>query len=186
LPSSFLAYPSPPTITVHALPGTHHAILSGFKQSLDLYRQQQYIKTIVDQSTSSLEGPYPFYASPRGRLPRLRPANSLLLFCNSFLFVIDTGANRFIVNDQSLFTTFKPCSGVVIRVLGVTHCRSRGLELSNSISSLTLLQFKTLFIFRPPPLICSLHSSSYSNSTSFSTSATSLPTDKTTWRIKEF
>jgi hypothetical protein len=32
---------------------------------------------------------------------------------SSLAACVNTGANRFIVNDQSLFTTFKPCSGVV-------------------------------------------------------------------------
>jgi hypothetical protein len=105
-----------PQVAVHALPGTNHAILFNGKPSLDVHRQQRYVKTVVNNAITASEGSGHYYASPANI-----SANQLLTtepYCfvadtNSFPFVIDTGANRFIVNDRSLFTSFKPQSGLV-------------------------------------------------------------------------
>jgi hypothetical protein len=95
-----------PQTAVHALPGTNHAILFNGKPSLDVHCQQRYAS----------EGSGHFYASPANVPPD--PLLTAEPYCfvadtDSFPFVIDTGANRFIVNDRSLFTSFKPQSGLV-------------------------------------------------------------------------
>jgi hypothetical protein len=105
-----------PQTAVHALPGTNHAILFNGKPSLDVHHQQRYVETVINNSITASEGSGHFYASPANVPPD--PLLTAEPYCfvadtDSFPFVIDTGANWFIVNDRSLFTSFKPQSGLV-------------------------------------------------------------------------
>jgi hypothetical protein len=104
-----------PSLTAYALPGTNHAFLSGGGPSLDSHHQQSYLETALRNSmTTRLNTPY--FADTANALPD--PGLSAEPYCfvadtDSFPFIIDTGANRFIINDKSLFTTFIPRTGLV-------------------------------------------------------------------------
>ena len=119
---SALVFTSTPTI--YSLPGANHALISGSIPSLDATRQQKYIQTIVQRTTelkfSSSNHPIALSAdtTPDDSLP-------MLPFCfiadtDSFPFVLDSGANRFIVNDATLFQTFAQQSGRVKGIGGKT------------------------------------------------------------------
>jgi hypothetical protein len=93
--------------TVHSLPGTSYAIISG-RASLDKTRQHQHINTVIQQIVKSVRTPEPSSAmsSKANWLPDKSPLS--LPFCfvadtDSFPFVLDSGANRFIINNASLF-----------------------------------------------------------------------------------
>jgi hypothetical protein len=104
-----------PSTAVYILPGTNHAIISGGAPSLDSVRQQHLIDTVIQVSTTSNDEPYfalPIEgASPPESLPT--QPYCFVADTDSFPFVLDSGANRFIVNDPTLFSSFKPKLGLV-------------------------------------------------------------------------
>jgi hypothetical protein len=121
------------------LPGTNHAILFNGKPSLDVHRQQCYVETIVNNSITASEGSGHYYASPANVSPDLLLTAEPYCFVadtDSFPFLINTGANRFIVNSWSLFTSFKPQSGLV-KGIGGTPVPLSGIGTIEALFDLT-------------------------------------------------
>jgi hypothetical protein len=110
-PSYSLAFPLPPKWLSMHCPAPITKILFNGKPSLDAHCQQRYVETIVNNSITASEGSGHYYASPANVFPDALLTTKPYCFVadtDSFPFVIKTGANRFIVNDRSLFTSFKP------------------------------------------------------------------------------
>jgi hypothetical protein len=103
---------------VDALPGTNHPIIPG-EASLDLTRQRAYVNAAVNASVSTSSGPTDPTAldataknSPDAKLLRCLPY-CFVADTNSIPFVLDTGANRVIINNVKLFKHFKSRKGNV-------------------------------------------------------------------------
>ena len=86
--------------TVHALPGTNYSMIKGVHTN-DTSRQLRYAKTILQQTTSSTSLP----STPSPSPPEPPPStirNEPICFVvdtDSITYAVDTGANRFILND---------------------------------------------------------------------------------------
>jgi hypothetical protein len=114
---SLLALSFVGTSTVHSLPGTNYAIISD-STSLDKTRQHQYVDTVIQQAVGSALNPGTPTAMPSDTTRASHESILSLPFCfvadtNSFPFVLDSGANRFIVNDATLFRSFNKQDGLV-------------------------------------------------------------------------
>ena len=119
---SFFTFASTPT--VYSLPGANHALISGCKPSLDATRQQNYIRTIIKRTTESKYGSdhQTIVQSADAALDDHLPTRPFCFIADtdSFPFVLDSGANRFIINDATLFHTFVKQSGRVKGIGGKT------------------------------------------------------------------
>ena len=120
----------------YAIPGTNYAFLGGH-QSNDLGRQNKYIKTIIDgfrrksdnddnPSCNSAEQNINNVATTTP-LTSVSPSTALKNepFCfvvdtDSIPFILDTGANRIIVNDAKLLSCLSPSTTKVKGIEG--HC----------------------------------------------------------------
>jgi hypothetical protein len=108
----------------YALPGTSYALLPGETPSLDTSRQDQYIHNVVETTIA----PFRSSNSSTFALPALDPPSpdaSLATqpYCfiadtDSFPFILDSGANRFIANDPTLFSTLVKKSGAGVKGIG--------------------------------------------------------------------
>ena len=120
----------------YALPGTNHALLSN-QPSRDNSRQQAYVQTSIDNMTSATSN----QAADR---PTGLPANTEIdanrrttPYCfvadtDSIPYIVDSGANRVILNDAKLFKSFTAQRGAVKGVGGnpVSIIGTGTLELS--------------------------------------------------------
>jgi hypothetical protein len=114
---SLLVLPFATIPSVHSLPGTNYAIVSG-RTSLDKARQFQSIDTVIRQVVASVrttDTPAAM-SSETSKAPSEPPLS--LPFCfvadtDSFPFILDSGANRFIINDATLFRSFTKQDGLV-------------------------------------------------------------------------
>jgi hypothetical protein len=103
--------------TVHSLPGTNYAITSD-RLSLDNARQHRYVDTIIRQAVDSARTTGAPSAMSSEANSLLDQSVLSLPFCfvadtDSFPFVLDSGANRFIVNNATLFRSFNKQDGLV-------------------------------------------------------------------------
>ena len=100
---------------VYALPGTNHALISS-ESSADSHRQQAYVRSIISNLTGSAGAP-PSDLNPATSLsppPELRNTpHCFVADTDSTPYIVDTGANRVILNDVKLFTKFHPITGSV-------------------------------------------------------------------------
>jgi hypothetical protein len=107
--------------TSYSPPGTIHAVIIG-DSSNDALRQYTYIQTAIDDATEN----HPISGDPDATemsdLPTANAAQTVNLrhtpYCfvadtDSIPYVIDTGANRVIINDAKLFHEFRPTNGKV-------------------------------------------------------------------------
>eukprot|EP00980_Cylindrotheca_fusiformis_P019866 scaffold6984_cov81-Cylindrotheca_fusiformis.AAC.1 len=114
------------TVTVHAIPGTPHAIVS--EASLDTSRQASLTETVVNNLTSasasdapdtpdvdahSANSVPPETSSESNPSPIPTEPYCFVVDTDSQEFLIDSGANAVIVNKAKLLTDFKPTSGGV-------------------------------------------------------------------------
>lgn len=123
---SLFALSAATTPTVHSLPGGKYAFISG-RTSLDKTRQEGYIRTVIQQAVDSVPSPNDTapHAMPTDANVPLDDPIASRPFCfvadtDSFPFVLDSGANRFIVNDATLFRTFEKQNGHVKGIGGKT------------------------------------------------------------------
>ena len=105
--------------TVYALPGHTHALVP--ESSLDASRQLSLARIVtaapsrhIDETTHPPNPPVP------PQPPLLSVPHCCLLDTDSFPAVLDTGANRFIVNDAKLLRNFRPANGGVKGVGGTS------------------------------------------------------------------
>ena len=120
--------------SIHAMPGTNHSIVKG-RASLDITRQRKYIKTIVDKvsndsdisssSSSSANIPPTSQSSSSPSIGTGTEPFCFVVDTDSVPYVIDTGANRIIVNDAKYLHKLVPTSdkikgigGKCIRIAG--------------------------------------------------------------------
>ena len=125
------------TPSVHAIPGTNHVLLKGHS-SLDKTRQHKYVDTIINKlehdhnntinnipisNTISEAATQPSPLSTRGLQ---QEPYCFVVDTDSIPYIIDTGANRIIVNDarhlQNLVATsdkIKGIGGKCVRIAGV-------------------------------------------------------------------
>ena len=119
--------------SIHAMPGTNHSIIKG-QASLDIARQQKYIKTIIDKisndsnissSSSSTNIPPPSQSPSSASVGTRTEPFCFIVDTDSVPYVIDTGANRIIVNDARYLRNLVPTSdkikgigGKCIRIAG--------------------------------------------------------------------
>ena len=113
------------TPTIYCIPGANHALISGSTPSLDATRQQNYIQSIVQRITESTNDSCNHTIALSADTPTPDESLSTRPFCfvadtDSFPFVLDSGANRFIINDATLFSTFTQQSGRVKGIGGKT------------------------------------------------------------------
>jgi hypothetical protein len=107
--------------TVHSLPSTNYAIVSGQPPLLDNIRQDRLIQNVIETSTRLHTSP-PYIALPTEAVS----SNSAIAtqpYCfvadtESFLFVLHSGANRLIANNTSQFTTLNKQSGMGVKGIG--------------------------------------------------------------------
>ena len=130
--------------TAHAIPGTNHILING-EGSNDFTRQTKYVKTIIDTVNASHTTPSFLSsdldnATANNALPIVEPSKSpttpstslrqhpysFIVDTDSVPYIIDTGANRIIVNDAKLLkqlnTTsdkIKGIGGKCIRIAGI-------------------------------------------------------------------
>jgi hypothetical protein len=107
--------------TYYLLPGTNHAVIIG-DSSNDALRQYAYIQTAInDAAANHPVSPDPD-ATKTSDLPTANAAEADNLrqapYCfvadtDSIPYVIDTGANRVIINNAKLFHEFRPTNGKV-------------------------------------------------------------------------
>ena len=95
--------------TIYAIPGTNYSIVKG-DPSRDTSRQLKYAKTVIDQTLSSNSiDIYPSIPTiPKAPPPGIR--NDPICFIadtDSVNYIIDTGANRIILNDCSLISNLQ-------------------------------------------------------------------------------
>ena len=106
--------------TVYAVPGTNHVMISG-ETSKDIYRQKAYVNTMVKNIVSQCDTANAFRANiPPNHEEQSHPTHKINQLPHCFVadtdsigFVLDTGANRVIVNDASLFKQYKSLDGNV-------------------------------------------------------------------------
>jgi hypothetical protein len=105
---------------MYALPGTNHAITN--EPSNDSLRQQQYVQTVINNMATSHTdtGAYCLPVNATAALdPNLRSKpHCFIADTDSIGCILDTGANRVIVNNAKLFKSFKPQKGTVLGVGG--------------------------------------------------------------------
>jgi hypothetical protein len=126
---------------VHALPGTNHVIISD-DASLDQARQHAYVDTIVDATvTHHLDRDDPIAI---GMPAAQRPDEKLrhLPYCfvadtDSVEYIIDTGANRIIINNAKLFTSFRAIESSV-KGIGGTAVKANGTGTMTEPSTMLL------------------------------------------------
>jgi hypothetical protein len=104
----------------YALPGTNHAITN--EPSKDSLRQQKYVKTVINNMVNS-HPDTDAYCLPVSNTTALDPnlrskPHCFIADTDSIGCILDTGANRVIVNNAKLFTSFKPEKGSVLGVGG--------------------------------------------------------------------
>ena len=109
------------TTQVYSMPGTNHVFVEGHRSN-DIGRQNKYIKTIVDgfhrHSKDTFASDTTDDNNKDGNTLRNTTSShenniNMQPFCfiadtDSIPFVIDTGANRIIVNDAKLLTNISP------------------------------------------------------------------------------
>ena len=129
--------------TAHALPGTNHVLVHD-QSSLDLHRQQNYVNTIVSnlkETTCNIAPPTVCNSvtSSTGDTKPTFPINNephcFLVDTDSIPFVIDSGANRIIVNDVRLLSAMKHTSDKIKGIGGkCTRITAKGF-ISLSLKS---------------------------------------------------
>jgi hypothetical protein len=102
--------------SIFALPGTNHVLVN--EPSLDSFRQQALQTTVVDNITRAV--PASSFALPTTDDAKSLPTTP---YCFAFdtdsvPYVLDTGANRMIVNNPKLLRDFRPTQGGVKGVGG--------------------------------------------------------------------
>lgn len=104
---------------VYAIPGTNKNVLISGK-SLDTTRQSRLAQTNVDASTAPFAGAHVPINENEGA-----PSEQIQSFPQCFVcdsdsipFVVDTGANRFIVNDARMLPDFKAVKGANVKGVG--------------------------------------------------------------------
>jgi hypothetical protein len=117
----------------YALPGTNHALVSN-QPSRDSYRQQSYVQTAISNMTSNPVTDEPT-GMPANAAPDEHRRNTPYCFIadtDSTPYIVDSGANRVILNDAKLFKSFKAQRGAVKGVGGnpVSIIGTGTLELS--------------------------------------------------------
>lgn len=106
---------SQPSQAVHLLPGTNHALVH--EASLDSFRQQSLQRTVVSNATSS--HPAGVHAMPsdvddaKPDVNIRKQPHCFVVDTDSKSYVLDTGANRFIVRDVKLLDNFQAVRGDV-------------------------------------------------------------------------
>jgi hypothetical protein len=106
---------------VYAIPGTNHAIVTK-ESSLDRYQQHNYVNTMVNATVAANSDPDESIAlggtsstsEPDAKLKKL--PYCFIADTDSVTYVLDTGANRLILNNAKLFIQFKANNG---RVKGI-------------------------------------------------------------------
>ena len=107
---------------VYAIPGSNHAIMPD-TPSKDLVRQQNYVDTVVKNISGSHPGTI-LNASDNissqsqhfDKKTQCYP-RCFIVDTDSISFIIDTGTNRFIVNDAIIINDYKPSN---TRVKGIS------------------------------------------------------------------
>ena len=108
------------TITVHAIPGTSHALVS--EPSLDTSRQDSLRETVIqntidDDLLHTAPAPDSGSLSPPSSLPT--EPQCFVADTDSHMFLVDSGANAVIVNDVTLLTDFHSSTGGVKGIGGL-------------------------------------------------------------------
>ena len=123
------------TPSVHAVPGTNHVLFKGHT-SLDKTRQHKYVDTIINKlekdnniitkSASNTISEAAALPSPLSTRGLQQEPYCFVVDTDSIPYIIDTGANRIIVNDarhlQDLVATsdkIKGIGGKCVRIAGV-------------------------------------------------------------------
>jgi hypothetical protein len=105
--------------TAYSLPSTNHAVIFG-ETSNDLSRQCAYTQTALDQTIDAHTDSYALGVdrSADGETKMTDQSISQIPFCfvadtDSVPYILDTGANRVILNDAKLFHKFQARNGSV-------------------------------------------------------------------------
>ena len=112
---------------VHIVQGTSYALVKG-DQSLDISRQQKYVNSLIDQlDTINSEENQNLALVTTQSVPKSTPTSllrqdpvSFIADTDSVLYIIDTGANRIVVNDARLLTNLKISSSAIKGIGGKT------------------------------------------------------------------
>jgi hypothetical protein len=107
----------------YSLPGTQHVILVAGEHSNDTSRQRAYANTVIDHTVSAHTDTYTLGATNQADDATTTTEEKLhkipywfVADTESVPHVLDTGANRIILNDAKLFTKFTPSKG---RIQGI-------------------------------------------------------------------
>jgi hypothetical protein len=117
LPLLLFSFASVPR--VYAIPGTNHALIPG-GSSLDRHQQHNYVDTMVNSAVAANSDPdEPIALDGIASAPDSKLKNLPYCFVadtDSVAYVLDTGANRLIINNAKLFAKFTASNG---RVKGI-------------------------------------------------------------------
>ena len=115
---------------VYALPSTNHAIIN--EPSKDIARQRAYVKTVIHNMTNQQQhtNEYDIHTSTHDEKSdhtalRNTP-HCYVMDSDSCTYLLDSGANRFIVNDAKMLTQFMPTQASVKGISG-TSVAIRGM-----------------------------------------------------------
>ena len=119
--------------TVHAIPGTNFSMIKGVHTN-DTSRQLRYADTILQQTTSSTSLPSTTNPSPPEPPPSTIRNEPICFIADtdSITYAVDSGANRFILNEFHSMTNIKIVKGSIkgIGGKGVTMSGSGDHELT--------------------------------------------------------
>jgi hypothetical protein len=106
---------------IYAIPGTNHALVTG-GSSLDRHQQHNYVDTMINAAVTANSDPdEPIALDGTTLAPEPNAKLKKLPYCfiadtDSVAYVLDTGANRLIINNAKIFEKFTASNG---RVKGI-------------------------------------------------------------------
>ena len=121
---------SKPSHQAYALPSTNHAIIN--EPSKDIARQRDYVKTVIHNMTNQQQhtNEYDIHTSTHGEnsdhTTLRNTPHCYVMDSDSRTYLLDSGANRFIVNDAKMLTQFMPTQASVKGISG-TSVAIRGM-----------------------------------------------------------